>query len=403
MLSEATIATIKSTVPVLAEHGRAITEHFYKRLFNNHPELLNLFNHAHQRQGRQPQALANAVYAAAAHIDNLPAILPAVRVIAHKHRSLGIKADQYPIVGENLLAAIREVLGEAATPEILDAWAEAYGVIADVFIKVEAEMYAEAEKEAGGWADFRPFVVDRKVIESELITSFYLIPQDGAAISAFQPGQYVTVKVNVPGHPHTANRQYSLSCEPGKPYYRISVKREEGGLVSNYLHRQVQEGDVLELSAPAGEFVLDREDGRSVVLLSGGVGLTPMTSMLHTLASDAASGRHPKRAVVYLHAALNGSVHALREEVLASADRIGESAKVRFVYEQPTEEDRAANRFDREGRIDAAYLAAEAPADAVYYICGPVPFMKAMVEALQSLGIDNDRIRYEFFGPASQL
>src|SRR5690606_5710012 len=125
-----TIAIIKSTVPVLETHGQAVTKRFYQRLFEAHPELLNIFNHANQRQGRQQAALANSVYAAAANIENLSAILPVVRQIGHKHRSLGVKPEHYPIVGENLLAAMKDVLGDAATPEILDAWAEAYGVIA---------------------------------------------------------------------------------------------------------------------------------------------------------------------------------------------------------------------------------------------------------------------------------
>jgi len=139
-------------------------------MFVRHPELLNIFNHANQKQGRQQTALANAVYAAAKHIDNLEAILPVVKQIAHKHRSLGIKPEQYPIVGENLLAAIKEVLGEAATDEIVGAWAEAYGVIADAFIGVEAEMYEQSRAQVGGWADFRPFVVEKKVRESALPT-----------------------------------------------------------------------------------------------------------------------------------------------------------------------------------------------------------------------------------------
>ncbi|PWW08517.1 nitric oxide dioxygenase [Paenibacillus cellulosilyticus] len=404
MLSAQTVSIIKSTVPVLAEHGLEITKTFYSRMFARHPELLNIFNHANQKQGRQQQALANAVYAAAAHIDNIGAILPAVKLIAHKHRSLGIKPEHYPIVGENLLAAIQEVLGDAATPEIIAAWGEAYGFIADAFISIEAEMYAEAEGAEGGWKDFRRFVVDRKQVESDVITSFYLVPEDGGAISSFIPGQYVTVKVNIPGAKNTMLRQYSLSCEPGKPYYRISVKREDGtsnhpdGAVSNYLHETVKVGDVLELSAPAGEFVLDLQDTRPVVLLSGGVGLTPMVSMLNTLATQGG-----ERSVTFLHSALNGNVHALREEVLAAAGRIGQAAKVRFVYEQPSETDRAAGAFDREGRIDAAYLAEEAPKDAVYYICGPVPFMRAMVQALKANGVADESIRYEFFGPAGTL
>ena len=159
MLSSQTIAIVKSTVPVLAEHGATITTVFYKNLFTAHPELLNIFNHANQKQGRQQTALANTVYAAALHIDNLGVLLPAVKQIAHKHRSLGVKAEHYPIVGAHLLGAIKEVLGDAATDDIIQAWGEAYGVIADVFIQVENEMYAEASTQSNGWNEFKDFVI----------------------------------------------------------------------------------------------------------------------------------------------------------------------------------------------------------------------------------------------------
>ena len=145
MLSQQTINIVKSTVPVLEVHGVAITTTFYKNLFEAHPELLNIFNHANQAKGRQQTALANTVYAAAVHIDNLAAIIPVVKQIGQKHVSLGIKPEHYPIVGEHLLGAIKEVLGDAATDEIINAWAEAYGVIADAFISVEEEMYVATE------------------------------------------------------------------------------------------------------------------------------------------------------------------------------------------------------------------------------------------------------------------
>ena len=169
MLTQTTIDIIKSTVPVLEQHGKDITTRFYQLLFSNHPELKNVFNQTNQRQGRQQTALANAVYAAAANIDNLGAIIPVVKQIGQKHRALGIKAEHYPIVGENLLKAIKDVLGDAATDEIINAWAEAYGVIADAFIGIEAEMYKDAKEQPGGWDDFRNFIVTKKVKESALL------------------------------------------------------------------------------------------------------------------------------------------------------------------------------------------------------------------------------------------
>ncbi|MDQ0918862.1 NO-inducible flavohemoprotein [Paenibacillus sp. V4I5] len=404
MLTEQTIRVIKSTVPVLEVHGVTITKRFYDRLFTAHPELLNLFNHANQKQGRQQTALANAVYAAALHIDRLEAILPAVKQIAHKHRSLGVKAEHYPIVGQHLLAAIKEVLGDAATDEILQAWAEAYGVIADAFISIEAEMYDTSAQQPGGWKDFRPFRVERKNKESDVITSFYLAPQDGGALAAFEPGQYVSIRIQIPGEDHTHIRQYSLSHAPGEIYYRISVKREDhnpaipAGKASVYLHNQMQEGDVLWLSAPAGDFTLDQKDTRPVVLISGGVGLTPMVSMLHSLATTS-----PNRQVTFIHAAQNGQHHALRREMEELAKQQPQ-VTVAWCYEQPTEADAAEQAFHKKGYIDLPWIQSVVPTvEASFYFCGPVPFMKAVNQALREWGVPDSDRHYEFFGPAGTL
>jgi nitric oxide dioxygenase len=402
LLDQKTIEIIKSTVPVLEQHGEAITTRFYQMMFGNHPELLNIFNHANQKQGRQQRALAGTVYAAAQYIDNLEAILPVVKQIAHKHRSLGIKAEHYPIVGKHLLLAIKDVLGDAATDEIIDAWAKAYSVIADAFIGVEAEMYNEAASQKGGWDGFRSFIVDRKVIESDVITSFYLKPVDQKEIADFLPGQYISIKLEIEGEEFTHIRQYSLSDAPGKNYYRISVKREAGtanpdGMVSNYLHDTVTEGEILQVSAPAGDFVLDTEINTPVVLLSGGVGLTPMLSMLKTVVEV-----QPDRKVTFIHAAANGKVHALREEVesLTSLENVNSF----FFYDSPTEEDRMNHNFDVEGYVTKEWLANNLPtAEAEFYFCGPVPFMRAINTSLKNLGVNAERIHFEFFGPKDSL
>ncbi|WP_377890546.1 NO-inducible flavohemoprotein [Alkalihalobacillus sp. R86527] len=399
MLSSNTIATIKSTVPVLEVHGNEITKRFYDMLFTNHPELLNIFNHANQKQGRQQQALANAVYAAAKHIDQLESILPVVKQVAHKHRSLGVKPEHYPIVGEYLLKAIKDVLGDAATEEILRAWEEAYGVIAGVFIDVEQEMYAEAAQQPGGWRNERTFVVDRKEQESDVITSFYLKPVDGGAIASFNPGQYISVKVEIPGDEFTHIRQYSLSDEPGKPYYRISVKKEENptnpdGIVSNFLHEGVKEGDSLSVTAPAGDFYLE-EGTNPIVLLSGGVGITPLMSMLKASATQ-------DRDTTFIHAAINGNVRAFDKEV---RELNHSSLNSYTCYESPTSEDRSIGLFDKEGYVTSDWLKGilDLNPEAHYYFCGPLPFMKAVREALEQLGVKEEQMHYEFFGPAVAL
>ncbi|MBR9804807.1 NO-inducible flavohemoprotein, partial [bacterium] len=266
MLSAKTIEIVKAITPLVAANAETITRCFYQRMFTANPEVKAYFNQAHQFSGGQQKALAGAICAYFTHIDNLEVLGPAVELIAQKHCSLGIQPEHYPIVGKNLLEAIQEVMGEAATPEILAAVGEAYGLLADVCIKREAEIYEQQREAAGGWNGYRSFVVDRKVQESDEVFSFYLRPADGGAIPDYLPGQYITVKIDHPITP-TSPRNYSLSDQPGGNRFRISVKRENplttnapAGLISNYLHESVNEGDTLEIGPPCGEFTLTAAD-----------------------------------------------------------------------------------------------------------------------------------------------
>ncbi|MEH7348979.1 NO-inducible flavohemoprotein [Gottfriedia acidiceleris] len=403
MLSQKTIDIIKSTVPVLEVKGTEITKVFYKNLFTNHPELLNVFNHTNQQKGRQQTALANTVLAAAQNIDKLATIIPVVKQIAQKHRSLQVKPEHYPIVGQHLLGAIKEVLGDAATDEILGAWAEAYGIIAQVFIDIEKEMYEEASSQEGGWSEFKEFKVIEKVVESDVITSFYLAPKDGSSVPTFLPGQYITVRSQIPGEEYLSNRQYSLSDAPGKNHFRISVKREAEenqplGKFSNYLHNQVNVGDTLEITAPAGEFTLNTEIDSDVVFLSGGVGITPLISMAKSIASN-----QPQRQVNFISASRNGKLQAFENELNLLKEQLT-NYNLSFVYENPSEEDLQNNNFKKQGYIDAEWLNNNIKSDnADYYVCGPVPFLKAIITSLKELGIKDTQIHYEFFGPAMSL
>ncbi|MEK3890289.1 NO-inducible flavohemoprotein [Bacillus sp. FSL K6-3431] len=397
-LSKKTMDIIKSTVPVLEVHGVTITSVFYKKLFATHPELLHIFNHANQKQGRQQTALANMVYTAAKNIDRLESILPAVKQVAHKHRGLGVKPEHYPIVGENLLESIKEVLGDAATEDIISAWANAYGVIAQVFIDVENEMYVASETQDNGWDGFKNFEIINKQQESDVITSFYMKPLDGMQVPVYKAGQYITVRVYIPGEEYALNRQYSLSCAPGNDFFRISVKKETefnpNGKVSTYLHEQLSIGDKIEISAPAGDFVLNTEESNPVAFISGGVGLTPMMSMLETLANERSS-----RTVKFIHSARNESIHAFANEAAAITSQLANGSGF-YGYEEP---ENANGQHHFTGYINEAFLADKITKETVCYVCGPVSFLRSVVGMLTSLGVSKNNIRYEFFGPAIQF
>lgn len=399
MLDKHTIDVIKSTVPVLEVHGVAITKTFYHNLFRDNPALLNIFNQTNQSKGRQQTALANTVYAAAQHIDNLEAIVPVVVQIAHKHVSLGVLPEHYPIVGQYLLDAIKEVLGDAATDEIIDAWAKAYGVIADVFISVEEDLYKAAENN-GGWRAFKQFKIARKEQESADVISFYLTPTDGSKVPAYKPGQYVTIRVTVPGEEYMLNRQYTLSQPSNSQEFRISVKRESdnliNGKVSNFLH-DAKEGTIIDVSAPAGVFTYEPTNA-AVLFISGGIGVTPLNAMFQTIEN--------KENVTFIQCARNEAVLAFHEAIQNKMNSLNGPTGLRKLFSAFKKGSNPHHQVlysDNNEFINANVLRPILTSDTQVYICGPTPFMEAAINALHECNIPDSQIHYEFFGPAMQL
>lgn len=392
MLSQQQKAIITATVPILEQGGETLTRHFYQTMFRDFPQVKPFFNQANQQDGNQQRALANAVLMYARNIDRLEQLGPLVSTIVNKHVSLQIQREHYPIVGASLLKAIREVLGaEVATDAVIDAWAAAYGQLADILAGAEQNVYDENARAPGGWRGARAFKVACKKAESDEITSFVLEPVDGRAVVAHKPGQYIGISVNIDGE--EARRQYSLSAAANGANYRISVKREAGGLVSNFLHDRVNAGDTLQLVPPSGEFVLEDSD-KPLVLISGGVGITPTLAMLTTALSTG-------RAIHFIHAARHAGVHAFRDQVDALA---GEYPQLQRFYCYETAAD-AGPQPHATGYLNPAQLAQWLPEtrDVDAYFLGPTPFMKAVKSHLLELGVPQAQTRYEFFGPAEAL
>lgn len=396
---------VKSTAPILEEHGEQLTRHFYRRMFQHNPEVAPFFNPAHQSAGNQQRALAAAITAYAANIDNLEVLGGAVELIAQKHASLMIKPEHYPIVGANLLASIREVLGEGASDEVLNAWAEAYGFLADILMGREQQIYRESAQQVGGWEGFKAFRVLRKEPESTNITSFYLTPGDGTPLPVFKAGQYTTVRIASP-EGQTTMRNYSLSDQPGRPHFRISVKREPGpndtpaGYVSNWLHDHLEVGMQLELAPPCGEFFLDvsEKHARPLVLLAAGVGITPIMSILLS-----ALQFMPGREIALIHGCLNEEVQAFRTDLEALAGK-HPNLRVHFRYSDKPKAGIERRGNTSTGLVDAELIESFVPGrDADYYFCGPQPFMVGIYHQLLRWGLPPAQVHFEFFGPRQAL
>ncbi|KAM5534149.1 hypothetical protein V8D89_012169 [Ganoderma adspersum] len=400
---------ITAIVPVLEQHGKTITTLMYTQMLEENPALKNVFSKSKQDRGQQPEVLARSLYAYASHIEDLTPILPFVERIAHKHASVHVEPAHYDVVAKYLTNAIIQVVGaDVLTGALYDAWIAAYWNLAYVFIDREHALYQEA-----GWVGWRDFVVEKKVQESDEVTSFYLRPKDGKALPPYRPGQYISVQRFVPQLGVTQNRQYSLSDAPTPDHYRISVKREAGlpgdaaglahpGTMSNILHGTLNEGDTVELAYPFGEFFLDASPA-PVVLLSAGVGVTPLLAMLNTLVQADSS---PKRAVSWIQAVRSSRLHPFREHVASVVKAHPEQVSAAIFYSDADETDAQGKDFVVRGKLNVAELDGKVlkldDPTTQYYVCGPDQFMADVFKGLKARGVDTGRLHAEVFGAGEE-
>lgn len=391
------------TAPILQEHGEQITTTFYKNLLHDHPELNNYFNTANQKNGRQARALASAVLSFASNINNMSELTPKVERMCNKHCSLGVQPEHYGVVGEHLIRAFGEVLGSALSPELVEAWGKAYWLLANILIGREAQLYKDFE----AWTSWRNFKVDKVVPEADNIFSFYLVPEDGKKLPKFLPGQYISVQVEGPDGYKQA-RQYSLSDAWRDDYYRISVRRDEGardlnavsqsssqpGLVSNLLIDHLGASSIVGVSHPTGDFFVDGDNASNtpLVLISAGVGFTPLLAIANTVTAAQA-----ERPISWIHVSRRTVPFEDHITQLREANPLFRT----IVFKTDPGDASGGVTHDHYGRLN---LAKVDPVDlylqnsgAEYYICGPEQFMGETSDYLQAQGVGAERIKLEIF------
>src|SRR6478736_4187821 len=331
LLSERSAAVVAATAGVVAAHAEQITARFYPRMFAEHPELLRVFNQGNQATGEQSRALAASVVAYAVHLID-PEAPPFDRVlerIAYKHISLGIRPEQYTIVGYHLLGAVGEVLGDAVTPAIADAWNEVYWLFATQLVAEEARLYQQAGVDPA--RPLRPYRVVRKIEETQDVISLILEPADG--------------------------------------------------------------GDLPEISAPPGDFVVQSSNG-PLLLASAGAGITTVLPIVEHIART-----QPNRTVIVAHADRTAQDHALRDTVLHVGRQLDDFTAYTW-YETVGSDDHRSHQ----GLMDLSEI--PLPADVQVFTCGPLPFMRHIRSTLLARDVPAASIRYEVFGPdlwASQM
>jgi nitric oxide dioxygenase len=396
MLSDNARSVVEATLPVLDEHIEKIADSFYRHLFETHPELLDgVFNRGNQAQGTQKVALAGSITAFAAALVNTPDQLPEhlLARVGHKHASLGVKPEQYQIVHDSLMWAIKDVLADAVTPQIAAGWDEVYWLMAYTLMHIERGIYsARGVRPRTVW---RQWKVRQKIPETDDVMTFVVERTGDRLVKSSLPGQYVTVQLPLPDGTRQP-RQYSLSRADDGRSRQFTVKRVHGagkpeGQCSTMLHDTVSVGDILTMSVPFGAVTLDDDAGRPLVFASGGIGITPMAGMLSHLA--AAESRLP---IVLLHADYNEESFALRNQVLADIAALP-NASVYLWFSELGRQRRPPVQEVFRGLMDISQVSL--PDNAVYHLCGPVPFMQGIRNALIKGGVSPCDIQYEVFGP----
>jgi nitric oxide dioxygenase len=391
LLSARSAAVIAATAAVVAEHAEQVTARFYPRMLTERPELLQVFNLANQATGEQSRALAASVVAYAVQLidPDAPSFHHVMTRIAGKHVTLGIRPEQYTIVGHHLLAAIGEVLGDAVTPEVAEAWAEVYWLFATQLVAEEARLYARAGVDPS--VPTRPYQVVRRIEETDDVVSLVLEPTDGAPVPEIEPGQYVSLFVDLPGGDRQP-RQYTVSSTAVGTRLQVTVRKVRGtggnpdGRVSSFLHDQVGVGDLVDVSAPAGDLVVPSSDS-PLLLATAGAGITTVLPIVEHIART-----QPQRPVIVAHADRTAADHALRETVLHAGRQLDDFTRYTW-YESVDGDDHRS----RTGLMDLTDI--PLPAGVHVFTCGPLPFMRKVRGALLARGVPADHIRYEVFGP----
>ncbi|KAK9791876.1 putative nitric oxide dioxygenase [Seiridium cardinale] len=443
---------VKSTIPTLHEHGEHISTVFYKTMLKEHPELNNYFNAVNMKSGRQPRALTKLILAYAANISHISELTPKFERVANKHASLGIQPDHYDIVCKYLMRSFAAVLGPNMTTDVRVAWTKAYWIMANMLANREQQIYKEFKK----WTGWRRFIIDKKTRETAEgdVVSFELKPVDGVPLITFMPGQYISLRVRVPGSGYLQIRQYSLSDAPRPDRYRITIKKiletksscsrnssgfstpsrrtppnrspsqassfstavesttgdsflgvmdysaKKQGVVSSLMINDMLEGDVLELSHPVGDFYLDtaNDSGSTpVVFISAGVGVAPVLAMLNTVVETTA-----ERPITWVQ----GSKQSIPfEEHVRKLAKTRPQMKTTFFNTGMGNKD-IAESADSGGfgyylewfKEEEMYFGNKS---AVYYICGPERFMLDISSYLVTNGVSVQQIRYELHSTGS--
>ncbi|WP_024614846.1 hypothetical protein [Clostridium sp. Ade.TY] len=242
--------------------------------------------------------------------------------------------------------------------------------------------------------NMREVEIFNKVKENDVVTSFYMRPVDKGELKKNMPGQFISINPIKEGENKGAIRQYSLSMKPGSDFYRISIKREDKGLVSRYMHDKVNISDTIFITEPLGDFILKNGD-KKVVLLSGGIGVTPMMAMLYKSLED-------NRDVTFVQAVLNSTAHTFKNEI-KELKKNNKNMKTGVFYQDPLDSDVLGEDYDEVGFITKEWMEENLPKDGDFYFCGPLGFMKHIYDTLKGMGVKDDSIHYEMFGPSKDL
>ncbi|KAG5354773.1 Flavohemoprotein [Yarrowia sp. B02] len=370
MLTDAQTKIIKDSAPFLADNGTDFAASMYKYMFATYPEVIRFFNQSDQKSLAQPKILAHALVAYASNIDNLGVLSDFVEQIVVKHVGLQIQPEQYPIVAASIVHTLKEMLGEAATPEFIDAWTVAYTQLANILIDAEKKLYAKQAALEGGWEGFRDFTVTKVEDESSNVKSVYFKSVDGKPVTTPVPGQYVTLLFTFDGQ--ETMRSYTVSQKVTADEYRISVRKVEGGLVSSFIHSDVKPGTVLKVAPPTGRFTYT-DDGKKILFVAGGIGITPLISIIEETKG--------------------------KDSTLIYCDRTPETQPFgKWLDDAGVKTTNIYSAAEQKRHISKEDFAGVDLGNVNVYLLGPAPFMTSVRSLLSDLGFTGE-IKTEFFGP----